>query len=346
VSVVIGLLGDIYLDHATGSRLQGVDLGSGDLWFANLEAPFSRAGDKQRQHRAWASGGGFKIDPTHVNELRGLSAVSIANNHALDFGMDAYFECVKTLDDAGIGHAGGGRNEKEAREPAYFERNGQSVAFLAYTCLFQDGWSAGPESPGMSTITVHTSYEAPLRVFEQPGYPPIVRTRVDPSDAARVAQEVRLASSLADAVIVSVHWGLSVGQREVVDYQLELGTLLLDAGASAVFGHHPHALQPVILHGGKPIFLSLGNIVFDYEKAWRGSSVTAAARVGVKAGIVTSVSLMPLVRDEAHDPVLARGSDADAVAERLFPTGPDRVPHSFDGERFTLDLSGNGSEQS
>lgn len=320
MSTVIGLLGDLYLSRtAPSDSFHHVGLDGADYWFANLEAPFTTAGDEGRQFRAWESGGGFKMDPSLVSELQGLSALSIANNHALDFGMDAYLECVDVLDAAGIGHAGGGRNASEARAPLLLESSGARVAFLAYTCLYQDGWSASASAPGMATIKIHTSYEPPLRVFEQPGYPPVVRTRVDAKDAQRVRDEVSEAKRNADIVVVSVHWGLSAGDRAVVEYQEELGTLVLDAGADAVFGHHPHALQPLVVHNGKPLFLSMGNIVFDYDKAWRGSPVTASARLffgpdGLERAVIT-----PLVRDEQSDPVPCDDDEAKQVAKRLFP---------------------------
>jgi len=332
---VVGLLGDLYLEHARQSgAFADIELPSANFWFANLEAPFTSARDESRQHREWASGGGFKMDPSLANEIRGLTAVSVANNHALDFGIDAYIECLSILDSCGIGHAGGGGDAAEARRPAVFVNEGRSVAFLAYTCLYQDGWSAEASRPGMATIKVHTSYEAPLRVFEQPGFPPIVHTHVDDRDAERVVREIQAARDLADLVIVSIHWGLSAGDRPVVEYQVNLGRAVIDAGADAVFGHHPHVLQPLIVHQNKPIFLSLGNIVFDYDKAWRGSNVTASVKLEFGENGLERAIIQPLQRDQSGNTVRCDPQGADLVVEKLFPDSLD----SFDVTRTDSDI--------
>jgi poly-gamma-glutamate capsule biosynthesis protein CapA/YwtB (metallophosphatase superfamily) len=320
MSAVIGLLGDIYLDRGyPGNPFDNVDLGSGDFWFANLEAALTDAGGDLRQRRAWTSGA-FKMHPTVVAHLKDLTAVSVANNHALDYGHDAYRTSLVALDDAGIGHAGGGENAAAARSPLYCRSNGMTVAFLAYTCLYQDGWQASEDSPGMATVKVHTTYEAPLRVFEQPGWPPIVHTYVDSGDRDLLAGEIAAARTGADFVLVSFHWGLSTGTRAVVKYQEELGRIAVDSGADAVFGHHPHSLQPMLVHKNKPVFLSLGNIVFDYDNAWRGDNATAAIRLYVEDRGVCRVGITPLVRDTLSNPVRADAGEASRrIVERILP---------------------------
>lgn len=319
MTLTIGLLGDVYLDRdgaADPFRMVGLD--RGDFWFANLEAPISEAADDARAHRAWTTSA-FQMRPAVVSHLTGITAMSVANNHALDYGPDAYCGSIKLLNDAGIGHAGGGRNVAEARRPLVRSKEGRSVAFLAYTCLYQDGWAATESQAGMATVRVHTTYEAPLRVFEQPGWPPTVHTFVDLEDRAVVEDEIRSARDTADIVVASFHWGLSTGARSVVEYQLELGRLAIDAGADAVFGHHPHTLQPLIIHRGRPIFLSLGNIVFDYDKAWRGDPDTVAARLYFEDAGLTRIGITPLQRDEHSDPVPAAPDERQRIIDRLIP---------------------------
>jgi poly-gamma-glutamate capsule biosynthesis protein CapA/YwtB (metallophosphatase superfamily) len=334
---VVGLLGDVYVGgKRIASPFEQIDLASADVWFANLEAPLTSATDESRQVRPWDSMSGFKIAPDLVSQFAGISAFSVANNHALDFGVEAYLECIDILDGAGFAHAGGGRNEEEARAPAIVTAGNRRVALLAYTCLFQDGWRAGAHRAGMAAIKVHTSYEAPLRVFEQPGYPPLVHTQVDPGDLAKVCSEVTASKAQAESVIVSVHWGLSVGNREVMEYQEALGIALIEAGADAVFGHHPHALQPLVLHEGKPIFLSLGNILFDYEKAWRGSNVTAAVRLHFGDQRLSHLTILPLVRDENGNPARCGQEKCEEVAALLFPrTRPD-VDYSIQDGKYEV----------
>jgi poly-gamma-glutamate capsule biosynthesis protein CapA/YwtB (metallophosphatase superfamily) len=340
MSAVIGLLGDIYLDRThPGNPFDGVGVGSADFWFANLEAALTDAGDDVRQRRAWTSGA-FKMRPAVSAHLKDLTAVSVANNHALDYGHDAYRASLAALDDAGVGHAGGGENAAAARSPLYCHGNGMTVAFLAYTCLYQDGWQASEDSPGMATVKVHTTYEAPLRVFEQPGWPPIVHTYVDFGDRNLLAAEIAAARTGADFVLVSFHWGLSTGTRAVVEYQEELGRIAVDSGADAVFGHHPHSLQPMLVHKRKPVFLSLGNIVFDYDKAWRGDNATAAVRLYVEERGVCRVGITPLVRDTLSNPVLADSAEASRrIVERILPAPLDeQLEQSWSGSECLVSL--------
>lgn len=323
MSLTIGLLGDIYLARdASGDPFAQVNMAAADGWFANLEAPLTDRGNEDRQVRSWTEGA-FKIRPQLVSHLRGLTAVSVANNHALDFGRRAYLESLAELDTAGIGHAGGGADWDSAHQPYLSVFAGVRVAFLAYTCLYQDGWPATRTTPGMATVKVHTAYEAPLRVFEQPGWPPIVRTFVDADEGAGVAEEVRACRAEADVVVVSVHWGLSTGDRAVIEYQRELGRLIAEAGADVVFGHQSHSLQPMTVHDGVPIFFSLGNIVFDYDKAWRNDPQTAAVRVIFGEHQATRVAITPLLRDRHSNPVRAEGDVANRIIDRILgPADP------------------------
>jgi poly-gamma-glutamate capsule biosynthesis protein CapA/YwtB (metallophosphatase superfamily) len=342
MSVVIGLLGDIYVDRAGPDHqpFREVDLATGDFWFANLEAPITSAGPASRAKRSWTDNG-FKMEPEVVDQLRGLSALSIANNHALDYGHDAYVETIAVLDGAGIGHAGGGPDRTSARAPWFGEKNGVKVALLAYTCVYQEGWQASDTRPGMATVKVHTTYEAPLRVFEQPGWPPIVHTFADPADRDVMQREILEARASADFVVVSFHWGLSMGERAVVDYQGALGRLAIDSGADAVFGHHPHTIQPVMFHVGKPIFLSLGNIVFDYDKAWRGDPATAAVRLYVDDGKLVRIGITPLVRDAGSNPTRpADEAVAHAIVDRILVGAGQKLAATWTGPECVLSLAG------
>jgi poly-gamma-glutamate synthesis protein (capsule biosynthesis protein) len=334
----IGLLGDIFLSRAAGTEpFIEVGLDDAELWFANLEAPLADIDRRLYRERTWESGSGFASAPALVADLRGLTAVSIANNHALDFGVDAYERTIGELDEAGIGHAGGGHDEVAARAPFICDAGGLTVAFLAYTCVYLDDWRASEGRPGMAAVKVHTSYEAPPRVFEQPGWPPIVRTAVAGDDADLVQAEIASASEVSDAVVVSFHWGLSMGNRDVVDYQMGLGRLAIEAGATAVFGHHPHALQPLVVHRGRPIFLSLGNIVFDYDKAWRTGPETAAAVLVLEDEELVRVELIPLRRDADGIPRRCAADQGDAALSRLLTA---ELGGSWSGGTYVLELTG------
>ena len=85
--------------------------------------------------------------------------------------------------------------------------------------------------------------------------------RVDQTVAEKTLATAR---QQADTVIVMMHWGEEYHDQPSARQQ-ELATWLVDHGADAVIGGHPHWVQGVTSHNGKPILYSLGNFVFDQD---------------------------------------------------------------------------------
>lgn len=228
----------------------------------------------------------------------GFHAVSCASN--VTYGADAILSSITTLDTCGIAHAGAGRTDAEARRPAIVERRGVRVGLLSYTSVFWPvGHAAGPHSPGVATIKATTAYQPHRRVHEMPGVAPIVITTPDPGELAMMITDVQQLRPQVDLLIVSCHWGVS-GSSEVADYQQVVGRAAIDAGADLVFGHHPHVLQPVEVYRGRPIFYSLGNFAFDWEKM-RGRNLDGLlVRCEVRGGACDQVSFVPVRRDDQN----------------------------------------------
>lgn len=66
----------------------------------------------------------------------------------------------------------------------------------------------------------------------------------------------------ADLVIPFMHWGWE-REPQPTERQRQLARLMIDAGADAVVGSHPHVTQGAEIYKGRPIVYSLGNFVFD-----------------------------------------------------------------------------------
>ncbi len=82
------------------------------------------------------------------------------------------------------------------------------------------------------------------------------------SDQARIAKRIKtLRDAGCQLVIVSLHWGREVHATPNVG-QYAYAKKIIDAGADAVYGQHPHILQPIHIYKGKPIFYSTGNFTF------------------------------------------------------------------------------------
>jgi poly-gamma-glutamate synthesis protein (capsule biosynthesis protein) len=177
----------------------------------------------------------FRVHPRGLKyEQRHFDAVGLANNHSGDYGPQAFAQMLDLLKKAGLGYYGGGHNLKEAHTPLILERQGLRIALLGYDEFQPRNFEADHDRPGVAWSE-----------DEQ-----VVR---DIGDARRVWK--------ADVVIPVMHWGW---EEPIANArQRKLARLMIDAGADAVIGGHPHQLQDTEQYKGKPIFYSLGNFVFE-----------------------------------------------------------------------------------
>lgn len=214
-----------------------------DFFMVNQEFPFSDRGtaaeDKQYT---------FRLPPKRAalfGEM-GIDGVTLANNHALDFGQEALLDSCQVLDGAGILHTGAGANLEEARRPVSVEIKGKRIAIIGATRVIPVAdWAAGRQHPGM------------LAAY----------------DMTVLLDEIRARRQDHDFVAVCIHWGIERDERPQ-EYQRTMARQMIDAGADLVVGSHPHVLQGMEYYEGKPIVYSLGNFVF-------GSSIPRTALLQV-----------------------------------------------------------------
>lgn len=202
-----------------------------DFFMVNEEFPFSSRG-VQAEDKEYT----FRLEPERVSMFQemGIDGVTLANNHALDFGQDALLDSIATLDSAGILHTGAGADLAEAGRPVETELGGRQIAVIGATRVIPvSSWAAGKDHPGMLA-----SY--------------------DPTALLKVIRTQKEAGKL---VIVYVHWGGEKDEKPQ-EYQRTLGQQYIDAGADLVIGAHPHVLQGIEYYKGRPIVYSLGNFVF------------------------------------------------------------------------------------
>jgi poly-gamma-glutamate synthesis protein (capsule biosynthesis protein) len=177
-----------------------------------------------------------------------IDLVSLANNHAWDYGKGAFFETLANLDRAGVRYAGASREPSKMYEPTVLRVKGWSVAVFGVT----DIWNQGPiqEHEGRN----HVAWAA-FKLLE--------------AELARARRKF-------DLVFVHYHGG---GEYQDVPMQWTRNFVsqVMGAGVDAFFGHHPHVPHGVGWNGTKPAFYSLGNLVFamhsDYP--WTGTSFMA-----------------------------------------------------------------------
>lgn len=197
----------------------------------------------------------------------GFYAMSVAGNHAMDYGAAGLLDCIANLRAAGIAPCGGGASLPEARKPAIVERNGRRIAFLAYSSILPAGYAAEANRPGCAPMWAHTHYQQIEP--DQPGTGARTRSFADREHLAALVQDVKDARRDADIVAVSLHWGVHFVRAVLADYQAEVAHAAIDAGAHMILGHHPHLLKGVEIYRGRPILYSLGNFAIEQPSAFK-----------------------------------------------------------------------------
>ena len=81
-------------------------------------------------------------------------------------------------------------------------------------------------------------------------------------DLEKAGEAINLLKGKTDWIIVNIHWGEEY-DTHFDKIQQEIAHKLIDYGADAVIGHHPHVVQEVEVYNSRPIFYSLGNFIFD-----------------------------------------------------------------------------------
>lgn len=212
-----------------------------DIRITNLECVVSTKGSAADKMFT------FRAHPRVIPVLKKhFDAVALANNHSGDFGPDAFADMLQLLKKGGLPQVGGGMNKKEAHAPLIFERKGLRIAVLSYNEFQPRSFEAGHNLPGVAW-----------------------------SEDQQVVADIVAARAVhkADLVIPIMHWGWE-NELKGNARQWQLAKLMIDSGADAVIGGHPHVTQDVGLYKGKPILFSVGNFVMketdndNQRKAW------------------------------------------------------------------------------
>jgi poly-gamma-glutamate capsule biosynthesis protein CapA/YwtB (metallophosphatase superfamily) len=196
-----------------------------DLFVLNLECCISERGTPWPDPRKPFF---FRAPPaaTEVLNRLGVDCVTLANNHALDFGAEALLDTFEYLGTAGIKWVGAGTNLEEARRPAVLEVDGFRLAVIGGSDHPAE-FAARPDAPG---IAYGLEWLA---------------AAIDGPDA--------------DAVLVTPHWGPNMTAVPRPDVR-RAAAALRAAGATVVAGHSAH-----VFHGVEPGTLyDLGDFLDDY----------------------------------------------------------------------------------
>jgi poly-gamma-glutamate capsule biosynthesis protein CapA/YwtB (metallophosphatase superfamily) len=259
--LTIAAVGDVMIDRErpeTSFSLIRDVIQKSEVSFCQLETAYS---DKGSQGSSGPRGA-MRHDLRNYAAIPfgGFKVVSMASNHALDWGSDALIDCIARLRRDGMAAPGAGADIEEARQPVLIERDGTRVAFLSYCSVAPKGYYASKGKPGVAPMRAITHYE-PLE-DDQPGTPCEIFTYPVSEDLEELLADIRRARQSSDIVILSLHWGIHYF-RAAIGYQPAVAHAAVDAGADLILGHHPHMLKGIEVYKGKVIFYSLGNFAFD-----------------------------------------------------------------------------------
>jgi poly-gamma-glutamate synthesis protein (capsule biosynthesis protein) len=218
---------------AVCSRQVREALAEADLVVLNLECCVSARGEPWPDPRKPFF---FRAPPAAAGLLAelGVDCVSLANNHALDYGYEALDDTRALLEQAGVRVVGAGADQREARRFEILETPGARLAVIGVTDHPPE-WAAGRDRPGVAWADLAS------------GVPDWLR---------RLVAE---AAEAADAVLVTPHWGPNMTSRPPA-YVRAAAQQLLTAGATLVAGHSAH-----VFHGvADRILYDMGEFVDDY----------------------------------------------------------------------------------
>ena len=349
----VGDIGPIHEPMDQYTTLVRDTLKTADLRFAQVERVYSKLGAFQLH----SGGAHSRVDPKLASVFTdcGIDVASVASNHAMDWGPEALLDSIAKLRAMGIATVGAGANLEEARKPVFIEKNGIRLAFLAYCSVLREGYTAGPNKPGVAPLRAHTYYET----FDyQAGVHPKVVTVPFEEDLRNVVADIAAAKKSADAVVVSLHWGVHFIRKVVADYQRVAMNAIFDAGASLILGHHAHVPKAIESNKGRVCFYSMSNFIMsatektghqaqqfterygaeldpDYPRLPYGADGKRSMMVKAVFGAsgVEKTSFLPVLIDKQLRPEILKHGDArfdDAV--RYMEWVSEGFPHKFSVE--------------
>jgi poly-gamma-glutamate capsule biosynthesis protein CapA/YwtB (metallophosphatase superfamily) len=311
--VTIAFAGDVHFEGALEGRLADPSsalapatgtLAAADLAIVNLETSVGRGGRPEPDKRFT-----FQAPATALTALAGagVDVVTMANNHAVDYGAAALPTTFAAIDaaagaDPSLAVVGIGRDVREAFRPAVVDVGGTVVATLGASIADTDPtadptgqWAATRSSAGTA----------------------------DAVDRGRLLRAVQRADADADVVVVYMHWGIQ-GESCPAGSQRSLAGALVRHGADIVVGSHAHRLQGDGRLGAGYVAYGLGNYVW----------YTPSSGPVPDAGVLTLTVQPPAAPGQ-------RASVTDAAWEPA-RIGADGLPAALSGQSakdFRADLA-------
>lgn len=244
-NMTIAVTGDVLLGSQVTPVLAGVNspfegvkdvLGSVDVLLINFENAATTSESAVKGDYP------LKVDPSYVPKVKinDNTIAALANNHVFDYGKTGMKDTLATLKANNITSLGAGMNYDEAHKPVTIEKNGHKITILNYM--------------DSANFAEYSQDVIPVANGSNPGY-----SAYDSALAKKQIKEAR--DNGSDFVLVFFHYGNEY-HTSPNDVQVNYSHEVIDYGADAVLGSHPHVSQGIEMYKNKPIFYSLGDFVF------------------------------------------------------------------------------------
>lgn len=306
--ITLAFAGDVHFENHLAPLADAPDslaelrtsLGAADLAMVNLETALTEGGSPvPGKPFTWR---------THAGALdavagAGVDLVTMANNHAVDYGEAGLADTFDAIDSSPIPVVGIGRDASEAFAPEILEVRGVKVAFVSASQVHEETttyFAAGPGIPGIASAL--------------------------PRD--RILQAVRDAREEADVVVAYMHWGIE-GATCPGDEAIASARDLEAAGADVILGDHAHRVNGAGWVGDAYVHFGLGNFVYYLNTEPAGHTGVLTVTVDVPASDEPRPD-RPLVTDADWDAMLISG---DGIPRRQDHATTARLHEVFESSR-------------
>jgi poly-gamma-glutamate capsule biosynthesis protein CapA/YwtB (metallophosphatase superfamily) len=278
---------DLLQDPATAFGPVSSIFQAADLSMVNLETAVTERGTpepKEFHFRAPASA-------YDAVKAAGVDAVSLANNHTLDYGQEGLADTLSAGQAAGVPVVGAGVNADAAYAPWVTQVKGVRIAVLAFTQITElaSTWVATDSRPGLAMA-------------------------ITDEQIARAASAVHSARASADVVIVFMHWGQEYNECPI-DLQRNAAEAFASAGAAVIVGTHAHVMQGGGWLGQTYVSYGMSNFLWWYNDA--ATNDTGVLRVTLTGSKITGVEFLPAYIDRVTgQPIPSTGDEAARISAK------------------------------
>jgi poly-gamma-glutamate capsule biosynthesis protein CapA/YwtB (metallophosphatase superfamily) len=261
MSYDILVCGDFYVGPHAEGRLDAVvankeyallfgelyeDLKGSNLSLVNLEGPIVSSGNPSPK-----TGPVISMKPLVIEALldANINLVTLANNHIMDFGIEGFKETLTRLNESNLNFVGAGLSKTARRKPFITEIKSKKIAIIN-VCEHEWISDINSESGANGVDLIENFYQ------------------------------IQALRSTIDFIIVIYHGGNEYHPLPRPDMK-KIFRFFVDAGASAVIGHHTHTFSGYERYHDCPIFYSLGNFIFDSNKKSKGENWNTGIAIGL-----------------------------------------------------------------